>query len=305
MSVRFPAWPVLIGILSLCAGSLIVANWWRSQREAGLAELIRYLPSGSPSVLYLDLTALDRAGLLNKFAGSRATQDAEYRRFIEESGFDYQRDLKSALVAFQDDGAYFLLAGTFDWEALRNYAQTHGGSCRFSVCRMPGSRPDRAIGWYPVRPNVMALATASDPGAIWNIMGKKENGLRPFSDSPVWLSTTGRALGRSTLIPDGGNAFARYLSNADRVTFSVDATSAAGWTIAFRAACSNEDIAGELARQLAVLTGTLNQMLAREKRQANPADLSGVLTGGNFQARGNHVDGRWPLPKPFVESLLD
>jgi hypothetical protein len=61
--------------------------------------------------------------------------------------------------------------------------------------------------------------------------------------------------------------------------------------------------AADLAKQLAEVTDLLVSMLKRQKMNANPDDLSGVLVEGKFQADGAKVSGVWPIQRSFVEAM--
>jgi hypothetical protein len=68
--------------------------------------------------------------------------------------------------------------------------------------------------------------------------------------------------------------------------------------------CRSSNDAAALAAQLQRATSLLREMIAREKHTPDSKDLSGVLTAGVFEQSGRRVLGHWPLPQPFLESVL-
>ena len=68
--------------------------------------------------------------------------------------------------------------------------------------------------------------------------------------------------------------------------------------------CRTAQDAAGLARELENNTNLLRSLIARENRQPNPDDLSGVLTAGTFTATDRSVAGRWPITKALVHNTL-
>jgi hypothetical protein len=84
--------------------------------------------------LYIDADALRAAKLLDSVAGSPASEEPDYRRFVEETGFDYRKDLNAAAASFLNGDAYMAVRGRFDWKRLSEYARAQRGECSGSFC---------------------------------------------------------------------------------------------------------------------------------------------------------------------------
>jgi hypothetical protein len=232
---------------------------------------------------------------------SAVEQDPEYRDFVKETGFDYSRDLDAALVAFTPTGKYFLVRGRFDWSLLRTHLQKQGGVCRNAFCRVGGSVPERKISYFPIDRSVMGLAVSPDEWAATQLQVQREHRLE-LPHEPVWAVFRGSALAESGSLPSGSVAFARALAGAERVVLAATPQQD-GVELIMRVSCASGDQARELVARLREITATLRDLIRREGQMPNPRDLSGVLTNGSFNSEGALVEGRWPLPKPFLESL--
>ena len=79
--------------------------------------------------------------------------------------------------------------------------------------------------------------------------------------------------------------------NGDKFELALDVT------------CTTPEEAVVLKNQLEGITQLLQKLIAREKQTPNRNDLSGILTSGAFERQSEHVIGRWPIEKAFVESL--
>ena len=295
--------PILV--LLLCVGALGALRFWRA-RQADPALLARRFPASVSTILYFDVGALSASGILPRLAGQPGTQEGDYLRFVEETGFDYQRDLRSVMFGFGAEATYAFASGTFDWEVFHNYAEGRNGTCRFSICRMPAYGNNRAISWAPFQKNVIAISIGQDQwGAAELTGGALQSRAGGPEGAPVWLASTGQALRNAASLPEGTRSFTRILEPADSVMFAIQPhTAGADLEVSLSAMCREPAVASRVARELAELTATLNTMLQRENRKPNPADLSGVLSAGKFQAQSQRVTGSWPLPRKFMETLL-
>jgi hypothetical protein len=230
---------------------------------------------------------------------------------MRKSGFDYQRDLDTAIAAFAPTGKYLLLRGRFDWNRLRSYARSENGHCDRDLCRMAGSTPDRQISFFPlghdwISPlggSWMALAVSQDESAARRMQNENPSAVFGYPGAPVWLSIPSAVLKSGESLPTGTRPFARSMANADSVilSFAPDANRLAA---KLDVRCHSNQDAAELVSQLSRTTELLKSMIAREHHTPNPADLSGVLTSGSFRNDGPRVFGYWPIERAFLENLL-
>ncbi len=276
--------------------------WYRS-RALTPAELMKRLPTQNALLLYVNFQALRGAGILQLLDNSKVKEDAEYLNFVHQTDFNYKRDLDSALVAFAPTGNYMLVRGRFDWKMLRNYAQQQQGWCYNSLCRMPGSTPERKISFFPLQSGLMALAVSPDEAAVVRLQASAAMPAVQTPNAPVWLSIPASMLRSGENLPSGTRMFAHTIDQAQSITLSLVQENnrlAAKLNALFR----NDRDAVEAAGQLTNVTNLLRQMIEREHGKPNGADLSGVLTSGSFESKGDRVFGYWPIERSFVTNIL-
>jgi hypothetical protein len=96
--------------------------------------------------------------------------------------------------------------------------------------------------------------------------------------------------------------FLRALESAKRVMFSLG-PEGDKFELAMDVVCGTPEEAAVLRTQLEGVTKLLLSLIAREKQTPSTRDLSGVLTSGSFQRETQHVIGRWPIDRAFLDSL--
>jgi len=288
-------------VVALCVAAVAVARWWRASSVYDAARLISALPTERATVVYLDIEQLRRSGLLTLLAGSKAAEEPDYRKFVDETGFDYRTDLDALAAAFVDGRFYATLRGRFRWRQLTAYAESQGGECHYSVCTMIGSTVERNISFYPLKSDVLALAVSTDPQAV-TVIGTGAKAKMPVPREPFWISLPAAAFDRVEAFPAGTRAFLSPLAHAEKVTFAAG-PQGDHLQLRLEVACATPEAAAELVMQLSNVTGLLKSMIDREHMTPNPRDLSGVLVAGTFAQRQSTVIGTWPVERGFVEAL--
>jgi hypothetical protein len=279
---------------------------WQRARVVAPAELLRRLPSRDSLVLYADFRQLRQAGILQLLDGSKTGEDAEYRSFVQKTGFNYKRDLDLVVAAFAPTGKFLLVKGRFDWNSLRSYTAAQGGQCAGELCRMTGSAPERRISFFPLRSDVMALAVSQDDSAALRLNASAgatgpEGADAP--DAPLWVSIPVEMLRTGENLPEGTRNFARSLGQAQAATLAL-APDGKHLAARLKVLCRNDADAAEAALQLTRVTALLRDLIARAHQKPNPADLSGVLSEGSFRSEGPRVFGYWPIEWSFVDNML-
>ncbi|MBI1788986.1 MAG: hypothetical protein HYR60_15755 [Acidobacteria bacterium] len=289
------------GIAVVAAVAALVI--FRSPGPSTPRELLRHLPAQNAPVLSVDFEALRRSGILALLAAAKVDQEPEYKTFVAKTAFDYSRDLDRALLAFHSSGVYFLLHGRFDWLKLEAYAREQGGSCVNSLCRMPGSSPDRRISFFLLRRDLMALAVSADD---WAASKMSEPSAAPppiFPPSePVWLFLPQAALRKADSFPTGTQLFVKAMEDAESLTLSLG-TSGPAIEARLDVLCPTAREAALLATTLERITKLLRDLIAREKTQPKPGDFAQLLMSGVFQQQDRHVSGKWPVDRALIESL--
>ncbi len=294
--------PLLIAIFFFTAAFF---GWRRLREDSALATpagLLARLPTQDAVVLSVDFAALRRGGILDVLAASKTPEEPDYQVFVRNAGFDYKRDLDSALLAFAPDGVFFLVRGRFDWKKLQVYARQQGGSCYNELCRMAGSTPARRISFMPLQPDLMALAVGTDDLAASRL--QQPGPQRPIEapPEPVWLSAPSSALKKRDALPAGARALTSAMSEAERVTLTLGPQGQA-FEARLEALCRSPHEAALLTEQLEKATAALRDAISRDKNKRESSDLSAVLTAGVFNQSDRKVFGRWAVGKSFLEGL--
>lgn len=268
------------------------------------AAMMAYFPEREATIVFLDVAAIRNSGLLERIAGSTVGEEAEYKTFVAQTGFDYKRDLDRVMLNSAGGVHYFLLQGRFDWNKLRSYAQQQGGKCAGEECSLPASAPERVISFRSLRRGVLAMATARDESGS-RAVDHRRVPPPPFAipAEPVWVHVPAQAIqpGAQTL-PSGTRLFAKALEPAERVIFALGPAQA-NFQLSMDVACRTPEQAAVLRAQLESLTRLLQGFIRREGKKPNAQDLSGVLTTGSFTRQERHVVGKWTIERAFFESL--
>lgn len=233
--------------------------FWQSRENAYAGRLIARIPSASTTTVGIDVAALRRTGLLDRIAGARDLESPEYRRFVEETGFDYRQDLDYAVAGLEDDANHFVLRGSFDWTALERYALSNGGSCVRGACSL---RTDSGR---------EASFTLAEPNVLTVTVGTHAPGSKRFA-------------------PPGGVAWAvldrpppSLFEGATKVTISIQAGTK-GATARLQAICPDRD-------RRPVLAASLQSAL--ENLRAGP--LATDLSKGAVKTTDSGVEISWRL----------
>jgi len=299
--LRFRPWQLAIVVVALCLAVVAGVRWWRVATPYDAASMLGALPLNNATLVYIDAGLLRRSGMLELLAGSKAAEEPDYRKFVDQTGFDYRTDLDAIAVSFAGNQVFTTLRGRFRWKQLTAYAESQGGECHYSVCTMLGSTAERSISFYPVRPDVLALAVSSDPRASVNI-GSGHTFQMPVPPEPVWISVPAATFNRLDAFPNGTRAFLSPLAHAETVIFAVG-PEGDRLQLRLQVDCATPAAAADMVKQFSGVTGLLKSMIEREHMTPNPRDLSGVLVAGTFEQRQSTVIGTWPLERSFVEAL--
>jgi hypothetical protein len=275
--------------------------WFRIHRTNAFFEphaLLGRFPAEEASVLSVDFKSLRQAGLLT---GSKSPLEADYKQFLDGTGFDYRRDLDLVVASFSAHGNYFIARGHFNWAKMRDYVAKQGGSCYQQLCRVQGSTPDRHISFLPLRDDAIALAVSTNDLAATAMTNAGQPIAAELPSAPVWLSIPGAELRRPNTLPGGLHLMLSALQNTDRITVTLG-TAPTGMQARLETVCKTAVDAGVLASQLRITTASLKEALARDKDAQND-ELAAALISGSFDQNDRKVVGTWPVRKSLLESL--
>jgi hypothetical protein len=301
--VRPQLWQVVSLLSLLCALSILAVHFFRVSAGASPADLVSYLPTANATVVYVDVDAIRRSGILNMVAGSKTAEEPEYQQFVHDTLFDYRQDLDAVAAAFQDGQVFLALRGRFHWKNLMEYANHQGGSCHNSFCVVSGSQPNRRISFYPLQSNLMAMAIGPDDFAAYQITRHTGQPALAPRNQPVWARVPAVALKNADSLPDGAKPYVSALQqNTEQIVFSVG-PEADHLQLALQVTCKDTTAASALLVNFEGATSTLRKWIAQQHPQPGPSDLTGFLVAGTFRRDQRQVYGQWPIPKAFVDAI--
>ena len=121
-------------------------------------------------------------------------------------------------------------------------------------------------------------------------------------ESAVWLYVPGSELRPGAGLPPGLSAFLSALEGASGAMLSVQQRSA-DFAVVLEAPAASAQQAAVIAGRLTENTAMIGKLLARENREPEMGDLTGVLASGRFRVERNVVRGEWPVAAAFAERL--
>jgi hypothetical protein len=287
----------VVAVAILLAGTVLILKWRSSATFFDPPVLLSHFPVEDAAVFSADVAKLRAAGLLPP---ASQTPEPEYKQFVDDTGFDYKRDLDLVAASFSNSGTYFIARGRFDFQKLEAYAKRQGGNCYQRLCRMQGSRPDRRISFLPLRGDTLALAVSTDDLAAAKLESTGPKVTAKLPTDPVWLSVPGTFLRSRDLLPLSVRVTLSGITTAERVVFTLN-QSGQGIELRMSATCQSPDEARVLSSQLRSSTSQLKEALA--KSTTPPEELVRAVANGSFDQKEKLVAGRWPLPQSLLKSL--
>ena len=118
--------------IALAAVCLLGYFVWFREAIPGRSALLSWMPGDARTVLFIDLADLRREPFFADLLAWAPKPDAdqEYRQFVRDTGFDYEKDLDRVSVAFEQRGVqkiFFAVGdGHFDKTKIKAYAVKNG-----------------------------------------------------------------------------------------------------------------------------------------------------------------------------------
>src|SRR6185503_2188287 len=192
---------------------IILGAWgyWFYSRSYDAARLLQCLPSDRSLHVYMNVGLLRSAGILELLAGSQGAEEPDYKKFIEQTGFDYRTDLDAVAAGFRDGDEYFAAQGRFNWNKLADYSRSHQGSCQDRQCSMPANQPGKTISFTLLRNDVLALAVAKDAQAVRVIFPGFWKEPPKIPAAAVWVSAPPYIFSDAKNLPAGMGPFRSQL----------------------------------------------------------------------------------------------
>jgi len=176
---------LVVGLLIL--GIALAFGWfyfhshirdWQSARE----DLLSHLPADSTSVVYVDFQELRASAFLSQILAwaPRPQTEEEYEKFVQATGFDYERDLDRVGVSFsgsaQSPKTMAVAQGRFDRKKIEAYS-AHFGTLKTAngktIYAVNLSNPPRTAYFTFLRDDQVAIC--NDASCFFQASGKSMN----------------------------------------------------------------------------------------------------------------------------------
>ena len=290
----------LAAVLGVILG---VWAYWFYSRPYDASRLVQCLPPDRSLHVYLNLGLLRSAGILDMLAGSQTAEEADYKKFVEQTGFDYRTDLDAVAAGFRDGEEYFAVQGRFQWNRLADYARSHQGACQDGACSMPANQPGKTISFALLRRDVLGLAVAKDAQGWRMILPGFWKEPPKIPAAAIWVSAPPFIFSEAKNLPAGVAAFRTQLANARSTVFTLGPDQGKSFELRMTVECASPDDAAKMAAQFSSVTDMLKKMLERDNLKPAAGDLTSVLLAGHFEAQKDQVVGTWPIERKFSEAL--
>src|ERR1041385_8115226 len=288
----------IAAVLGIALG---VWGYWFYSRPYDAVRLVQCMPHDRSLHVYLNVGLLRSAGILDLLAGSPAAEEADYKKFVEQTGFDYRTDLDAVAAGFRDGDEYFAAQGRFHWSRLADYARSHQGSCQENACSMPASQAGKTISFTLLRRDVLALAVARDAQGARVIFPGFWKDPPKIPAAAIWVSAPPYVFADAKNLPSGLGPFRTQLSRARNTVFTLGPSQdQKAFELRMLVDCAAPDDAAKMSAQFSSVTDLLKKMLARDKLTPGAGDLTSVLVAGRFEAQNNEVIGIWPIERKFI-----
>jgi hypothetical protein len=214
---QFTALSTAVGLAILLLLAYFV---WFHPATSGRTALLSWMPENAGAVLFIDLAELRRAPFFADLLAwaPKPEADQEYRQFVRDTGFDYEKDLDQLAVAFEQQGTqktfYAVGTGHFDKKkinacAAKNGAVQNSGGTEIFSLPMAGS--SARLSFMFLKKDRIAFTNNNDV-ATW-LHGAKA------ADDAEWRERFARVA--------GSPVFAVMRNEALREAFSADPASQA------------------------------------------------------------------------------
>jgi hypothetical protein len=185
------------GLLFGTAAALYTYQQYSPQGSSANGDLLDLMPPDSSAIFFADLTQLRSAPFLAQLYAwaPQPEPDEDYTKFLNETGFDYERDLNRLAMAFQktgQDSTFFALAdGRFDQQKISALALKSGTAERQGgreIFEVPESGEAKKITFAFLSNDRIAL---TDRPNLGQILSAKKRG----EDIAEWRTRFGRLAG--------------------------------------------------------------------------------------------------------------
>jgi len=171
----------IVGAVMACGAFYFLIQ--RDQMK--LVEQVGHLPTDDGIFLLIE------GPVVKQLAGQAGGEEAEYKEFVEKTGFDFRRDLDRLVAVIGEPDSYYIATGHFDWAKISAYV----GNCVKGVCSMAASQQGKWISLMQLPNGGLAIGVSPNQLAV----GKAEAVRKPlveYKEVPFMMRGRGRHFSR-------------------------------------------------------------------------------------------------------------
>jgi hypothetical protein len=188
-----------LGVAAVIATALLFVYLSSSHRGSARAELLRFLPPYTSSVVLVDLEQFRNSPFLATLYSwaPHAAEDTEYRQFMADTGFNYESDLAQVFIAVSHHGnalhTLVLAEGKFDRNKIEAYLKRNSAPAqqgKLKVFRIPARMRDRSIFFSFLSDRRIAIADTENLAALLSAAKQEsewQNRFDRLAGSPLFI----------------------------------------------------------------------------------------------------------------------
>ena len=177
-------WSLFAVVIALAAASFFAYRRWTYTPTAARDEILSLLPADASAVLFIDLRELRHAPFIAALYtwAPKPQPDVDYAQFLQETGFDYERDLDLfaiAVIKHDPHTTLFAIAdGKFDRPRISRYALKAGTVAKMSgheIFFLPASEDGKKISFAFLSNRRIALTDDSNSASLASSQKRSED----------------------------------------------------------------------------------------------------------------------------------
>jgi len=166
-------WLTIIVAIALVV-LFLVTRFSNSGGDSARAQLLRFVPADTTSVVFVDLDQLRNSPFLRTLYAwtPHPVEDPDYAQFVTDTGFNYERDLAQILIVFSRHGAtsntFVLAEGKFDRKKIEAYLSRGSAPTlqeKLKVFRFPANWGGKHVAFAFLSDHRMVIADSENPAA--------------------------------------------------------------------------------------------------------------------------------------------
>ncbi|HET8965261.1 MAG TPA: hypothetical protein VFN20_03550 [Candidatus Acidoferrum sp.] len=165
---------VIIAVAAFAA-ALLAIRFSTGHSDSARAELLQFVPADTTSVIFVDLDQLRTSPFLATIYSwaPHSAEDSDYTKFVNDTGFNYERDLAQVFIAVSNHGGssntLVVADGRFDRRKIEAYLGCNSAAAQqanLKIFRIPAWIRDKSIFFSFLSDHRIAIADSENLAAL-------------------------------------------------------------------------------------------------------------------------------------------